>query len=185
MIRLAWWRAAAAGIVAVVVSASALAGSATFQGTLSPGGATEPETALITTPNCSGGTFVFAVLYRAYPFRVTAAGTYNVSEPGTESAVYVYDGPFNPAHPANHCLAASNGNPISLDVNLSPGVKYTLVIIEDSFAQDGMSYAMTLSGPGAIVQPSIAAVPALSAPLLALLALALAAGGWLGLRRRA
>ncbi len=182
---LAWLRFGMAGIVAVVMPASALAGSATFQGTLSPGGPTEPETALITSPNCSGGTIVFAVLYRAYQFRVTSAGSYNISEPGAESAVYLYDGPFNPAQPANNCLAASNGNPINLDVNLSPGVKYTLVVIEDTFAQDGMNYAMTVSGPGGIVLPGDAAsVPVLPAPLLALLALVLAASGWARLRRR-
>ncbi|MFN8451029.1 MAG: hypothetical protein U0521_21240 [Anaerolineae bacterium] len=137
-----------AALVIAVGATVVFAGSDSVSGTLSPGGPTEPQVALITTPNCSGGTTAFAVLYAAYSFTVDADGVYTVTEPGAESAVYVYSGGFDPANPATNCLAASNTNPISLPVALTAGVSYTVAVIEDTFAQDGMSYSLTISGPG-------------------------------------
>lgn len=140
-------------VLAAITATAVLAGTISFTGTLVPGGATEPQVALITTPNCNGGTIAFTMLYHAYRFTVDAAGVYTVTEPGVESAVYVYAGGFDPVFPALNCIAASNTNPISLPVNLSPGVVYTLVVVEDTFEQDGMPYNLTINGPGNISVP--------------------------------
>ncbi|MBK9748391.1 MAG: hypothetical protein IPO91_16680 [Chloroflexi bacterium] len=136
-------------IAAVVV----YAGSLSFTGTLTPGGQTESIVAGITAPNCNGSSVVFDVLYQAYQFQVDVPGSYTITEPGTESAIYVYSGTFDPANPLANCYAASNINPISLSVSLTAGTVYTLVVIEDSFAQDGMAYNLTISGPGNVSLP--------------------------------
>ncbi|MBX3066531.1 MAG: hypothetical protein KF726_26355 [Anaerolineae bacterium] len=132
----------------------ASAGTATFSGTLVPGGPQEPQTALITTPNCSGGYVAFAVLYAAYSFSVDAGGLYTFTEPGVESAMYLYSGGFDPANPATNCVAASNTNPLNFSYNLVPGQTYYVAVIEDTFAQDGMSYSINISGPGNIITSS-------------------------------
>lgn len=161
--------------------------SQTVSGSLVPGGQTLPQTPLITTPNCTGGYVAFAVLYDAYPLTVGVDGLYHVDEPGAESAVYVLMDSFDPANAASTCIAASNTNPISLDVNLSAGVRYFVVVIEDTFAQDGMDYTLTVSGPGQIAlgEPSVLAIPTLSTASLALLGLLLASLAIFLLRRRA
>lgn len=142
-------------IVVIAAAVSVVyAGSATFSGTLSPGGATESVVAQITTPNCTGGIVAFSVLYAAHPFTVDADGVYTFSEPGTESALYVYSGSFNPNSPVTNCVAASNSNPINLVVNLTAGTQYYVVVIEDTFEQDGMSYSINISGPGNIIGSS-------------------------------
>ncbi|MFN8529197.1 MAG: hypothetical protein U0670_11330 [Anaerolineae bacterium] len=138
--------AAASLILASVV----FAGSLSLTGTLTPGGATEPQIALITTPNCVGGLFSFTVLYASYQFTVDTTGSYTITEPGVDSAIYLYNGPFSPSNPDVNCYAASNTNPINLSVSLSAGTVYTIVVIEDSFAQDGMTYNLNISGPGSV-----------------------------------
>lgn len=137
-------------VLSAVFVPAVFAGSASVSGTLTPGGAVIPTVATISTPICNGGSVAFPVLYAAYPFTVDADGSYTVAEPGTESAVYVYAGSFDPANPVANCIAASNTNPISLPVNLTAGAPYILVVIEDTFAQDGMSYSLTVSGPGSV-----------------------------------
>lgn len=128
---------------------SVLAGSATISGTLTPGGATM-LVATITDPNCAGGYGGTNVLYQSYPFSVDVSGIYTITEPGGNSAIYVYEGSFNPAAAADNCIAASNINPISLNVALNAGTQYFLVIIDDTFAQAGLSYTLTINGPGNI-----------------------------------
>ncbi len=137
-------------VIAAMVVSTVYAGNATFSGTLTPGGATEPVVAQISTPNCTGGTVAFSVLYAVYPFTVDATGAYTFTEPGTESAMYVYSGSFDPNSPATNCIAATNSNPLNLVVNLTAGTQYFVVVIEDTFEQDGMSYSISISGPGNI-----------------------------------
>ena len=139
-------------IVLVVIFAIAAtvvyAGSASVSGTLTPGGQQEPQVAIISTPNCTGGYTAFAVLYASYAFTVDADGVYTVTEPGTTSAVYVYQGSFDPALPASNCIAASNSNPINFTVALTAGTQYFVAVIDDTFAQTGLSYNITITGPG-------------------------------------
>ncbi len=160
--------------------------SETVSGSLVPGGPTIPRVGIISTPNCTGAYVEFAALFAAYPLAVGADGTYNVDEPGTESAVYVLEGSFDPEAVAATCIAASNTNPISLDVSLTAGTQYFLVVIEDTFTQDGMDYALTVSGPGSVAFsiPTPLAIPTLSTWSLGLLSLLLAAAGFVALRRR-
>jgi len=140
----------AVAAVALVMASVVFAGSISFAGTLTAGGPTEPQVAQIVTPNCTGSYVVFPVLYRSYGFTVDVSGAYTFTEPGVESAVYVYAGSFNPALPADNCIAASNSNPINLPVALTAGTTYYVVVIEDTFDQDGMAYNIGISGPGSI-----------------------------------
>jgi hypothetical protein len=135
-------------IVCAVVVTAVFAGSASVSGTLTPGGATVSQVAIISTPNCTGAYVAFAALYAAYPFTVDVDGLYTVTEPGTESAIYISSGSFDPAFPAANCIAASNTNPLNFSVALTAGTTYVVAVIEDTFAQDGMSYNITISGPG-------------------------------------
>lgn len=139
-------------ILSVAAASIVYAGSATFSGTLSPGGATEPIVAQITTPNCTGATVAFAVLYAVYPFTVDVTGAYSFTEPGTTTAMYVYAGGFDPAQPANNCIAATNSNPLNIVVNLTAGTQYYVAVIDDTFEQLGISYSINISGPGNIIQ---------------------------------
>lgn len=172
--------------ILLLLASPALAGSDTASGTLVPGGATINPVPLITTPNCTGGTTVFAALAAVQPLAVGASGTYHVDEPGTESAVYILQGSFDPANVVGTCYAASNTNPISFDVTLSAGVQYFAVVIEDTFAQDGMDYTLTVSGPGAVSLgfASLVEIPTLSTWGLGLLGVLLAGFAFVALRRR-
>ena len=130
---------------------SVLAGSISFSGTLVPGGPTM-NVVQITTPNCTG-VVAFPVLYQAHSFRVDAAGTYTVSATDTDNnpAVYLYENSFNPANGLTNCVAASNsGVSATFSFGLDPSKIYYVVAIEDSFAQDGDSYQISISGPGNI-----------------------------------
>jgi hypothetical protein len=176
-------------IVAAVISVLAQAASAgtyNVAGTLTPGGPQEPQVAGISTPNCNGSYTAFAVLYQSFPFTVDTTGSYQFSESGLESAVYVYANNFNPSLPADNCIAASNTNPISgLSVNLTAGTQYYYVVIEDTFAQDGMSINGSISGPGNIFGPAVAGtVPTMSEWGLISLSGLLALGGAFAMRRR-
>ncbi|MBL8130355.1 MAG: hypothetical protein JNL42_00750 [Anaerolineae bacterium] len=137
-------------VLAFVLVSAAFAGSLTLSGTLTPGGPQETLVAQIVTPNCTGATVVFSVLYASYSFTVDASGVYTIAEPGTESAVYLYSGGFDPANPVQNCAAASNSNPIALTYALTAGTVYQVVVIEDTFAQDGMAYSLSITGPGSV-----------------------------------
>lgn len=179
-------RALAVALASFLVGLPALAGSDTVSGTLVPGGATIDPVAIISTPNCTGATVDFAALVDVAPLAVGADGTYHVDEPGAESAVYILQDSFDPTDVAGTCYAASNTNPISFDVTLSAGVQYYAVVIEDTFAQDGMSYTLTVSGPGAVSLgfASLVEVPTLTSWGLALLGLFLAGAAAMVLRKR-
>ncbi len=129
---------------------AASAGNVTISGVLVPGGQTMPVVAIISTPNCTGATNPVAVLYAATSFTVDTDGTYTFSEPGTSSAVYLYAGTFNPANPVVNCVAASNSNPISFSYALTAGETYVVVVTDDTYEQPGISYALSISGPGEI-----------------------------------
>lgn len=170
----------------LLLASPALAGTDTASGTLVPGGPTINPVAIISTPTCTGAVVVFAALYGLQPLSVSAAGTYHVDEPGTESAVYILQGSFDPADVAGTCIAASNTNPLTFDVALSSGVQYYAVVIEDTFTQDGMDYTLTISGPGEVTLgfASLIEVPTLSTWGLGLLGLLLASFAFVALRRR-
>lgn len=140
----------AALVLVVAFSASANGATRLITGTLAPGGPTMPVV-IISTPTClsQGAT---PVLYRAYSFTVDVGGTYTFTEPSTDSlGLYVHAGVFNPANSFPTCIAASNVNPTNLGVNLTPGTNYTVVVFDDHFAQPGISYSLTISGPGNII----------------------------------
>jgi hypothetical protein len=106
--------------------------------------------AVITTPACTGSYVATAVLYAAHTIVADADGVYTFTEPGTDSALYVYAGDFDPALPAANCVAATNTNPLSVTATLTKGSVYHVVVIEDTFAQDGMDFAVTIAGPGTV-----------------------------------
>ena len=172
-------------VLGAVVVAPVFAGTRTFTGALVPGGPTTTSTAIISTPACTGGTVAFPVLYQAFVFHVSAGGVYTITEPGAQSAVYVYSGSFDPTAVASNCAFASNTNPINFNVSLSTGQQYVLVIIDDTFAQGGQNFAVTINGPGDIFLQGegVGAVPTLSLQGLLLMVLILAAAGAAVLRR--
>jgi hypothetical protein len=163
-------------VLGVMVVTPVFGGSRNLTGTLVPGGPTTTEVAIITTPACTGATVAFSALYQAFPFSVDADGVYTITEPGTSSAVYVYSGSFDPTAVASNCAFASNSNPINFDVSLNAGAPYVLVIIDDTFDQNGLNFDLTISGPGNIFLQGLA-VPTLSQLGLLLMALILVATG--------
>lgn len=163
--------------------------SASVDGFVGPG---DPSmlVALISTPNCTGGYGSVDVFYDLYPLTVGASGTYHVevlSDSGT-TAFYVYANSFNPGAAADNCIAASNsGNPQMVDIALAPGTQYYVGVIDDTFAQEGHNYTLSVDGPGAISLGSYAPaqeIPTLSTWGLAALGLVLAIFALTLLRRR-
>jgi hypothetical protein len=130
---------------------SAFAGSASLSGTISPGGPTMPVV-FITTPNCTGQGAT-QVLYAQHQFTVDANGTYDfsVSSDAGFASVYIMSASFNPANGFPACLAADNsGNPVTVSLNLTAGTTYYAIPFDDTFAQVGGSYTLTISGPGGV-----------------------------------
>jgi len=138
-------------VVLALGARAVLAGSVNLSGSLTPGGAQLPQVAIITTPNCTGAYTAFSVLYAVYSFTVDVGGPYKFTEPAADTALYVYDGAFDPNLPADNCLAATNTNPLDIDVTLAPGTVYRVAVIDDTFAQAGLAYDIGISGPGNIV----------------------------------
>jgi hypothetical protein len=182
-------------VAALSFAAPALAGTATFPGTWEVGGPTMPVVA-ISTPNCTAQ-LATPVRYKEHPFHVTVSGIYNFSEtvvpntPGNLASLYVMSENFDPAAGLATCLFASNNGsppatPTTLAANLTAFTPYIAVAFDDTFAQSGESYVLTVSGPGDILvfeAPSILEIPTLSPWGLALLAALLALGGLALVRR--
>lgn len=139
----------ACALLATVLSAAALAGTSYFPVVLD---ASSPkmDVQTIATPNCGTVLPGSPVSYKAIPFTVTQTGAYTLSSPFATDALYVHANAFNPANPVPTCLAASNSNPISLNVPLAAGTQYYAVVIDDSFAQGGVNTVLTVTGPGSI-----------------------------------
>ncbi len=140
----------------------AFAGSFNTGGTLD---ASDPtlDVAIISTPNCTGAFAGFYAQYEVITFTVTQSGTYTITEDGSpNTAFYLVAGSFTPAALAS-CLAASNANPLSLSVSLTSGTVYHVVVINDTFTQDPLTYNVTITGPGDINAGGLAGCDALIA----------------------
>lgn len=181
-------------VLALVATAPLAAGTftASVDGFVGPG---DPNmlVAIISTPNCTGGYGSVDVFYDLYALAVGEVGTYQVellSSTGN-TAFYLYEHTFDPSAAADNCYAASNsGNPQVVSVQLNPGTQYFVVPIDDTFAQLGDSYTLSVEGPGPIslgdyVPPIIQEIPTLSTWSLGALGLALALLGLVLVRRRA
>jgi hypothetical protein len=137
-------------ILLAVAIGSVSAGSISVGGSLD---SSDPTflVALISTPNCTGGYGTVNVLYDLVPFQVDADGAYTIDVlSGTgNTAFYLLQGSFNPGAVASTCIGASNsGNPQTITINLTVGTSYFVAIIDDTFAQAGDTYTLTISGPG-------------------------------------
>jgi hypothetical protein len=142
------------GVVALCMAlgvTAALAGSATFTGTLDPSDPTLPVV-FIDTPFCDSQG-IEPIHYEAHPFTVDTDGTYTITLTDTQNIVsmYVFEGSFDPANPFPTCAAGNNlSTPSWLTVGLTAGTQYFVVPIDDSEAQLGDSYSITIEGPGNI-----------------------------------
>jgi hypothetical protein len=136
-------------ILLAIAVGSVFAGSVTTSGAISPGGPTMPVV-FISAPNCTGQG-VTPVLYTVYPLNVDVAGTYNFSltSDGGFASLYLFAGSFNPAAAFPTCIAGDNsGNPVTFSIALDPAVNYFVVPFDDTFAQAGGGYTLTVDGPG-------------------------------------
>lgn len=136
-------------LCAALIGVSAvLAGSASVSGTLDGSDPTMPVV-LISSPNCTRqGTT--PVAYDAYAFHVDTAGVYTLSlAVGSGNlSLYLMTEDFNPANGFPTCLAADNSAPISFSFALEANTTYIAVPFDDSFAQGGGTYTLTIDGPG-------------------------------------
>ncbi|MGD9944260.1 MAG: IPTL-CTERM sorting domain-containing protein [Burkholderiaceae bacterium] len=163
-------RVALAGVLAAVGSAlafSAHAGTASVVGTVDASSPTM-SVVLISPPNCltQSGTIVG---YRTHPFSVTLDGTYalDVDILSGNSSIYLYENAFDPSNGTVNCVAADNSAPIGISYLLSAANQYIAVVFDDTFAQPGTTYRLTIDGPGniliAVASAGPIAVPTLSA----------------------
>lgn len=161
-----------AGAIAV-----AMIGSPALAGTLNVAGvvdATDPDmnVVFITTPNCVGQG-ASPIAYDLVEFTVDQTGSYqfDVTSPGGAVHLYVHANSFDPAASFPTCIAASNSDPVTLNVNLTAGTTYFAIPFDDTFAQNGDSWSLTIDGPGNITAAgSPAVVPTLTEWAMMLLA---------------
>lgn len=180
---------AAVGFMLLSLAAPASAQVLVLSGTLDGSDPTMPVV-FIVPPNCIGQG-VAPVLYEARPFYVTATGTYNLSQaslPASFASWYLYEYSFNPLAGMTNCVAAMNGaaDPLATNVTLQAYRQYIAVPFDDTGAQAGGTYTMTITGPGVIAEgaPAMTAVPTLHPWALFSLAALLGLGGLLRSRRR-
>jgi len=138
-------------MILIVPAESALAGSASVTGTIDGADPTMPVV-FISTPNCTGQG-VSPVHYEVHSLQVDTAGVYTVtvSSPANLASVYVYATSFDPTNGLANCVGGSNsGSPTTLTINLDPSITYFVVPFDDTFAQTGGSYTLTVDGPGGV-----------------------------------
>lgn len=146
-----------------ISAAPAFAGSASVSGTLTPGGATMPVI-FISSPNCTGQG-VSAVLYATHTLTVDTAGVYSINLPDDAAgafSLYLHSAGFNPAAGFPTCLAADNSGAIGFSFALAANTTYYVVPFDDTFAQLGGSYTLTISGPGNVSLDGVGASGAAS-----------------------
>lgn len=104
---------------------------------------------------CTGEVGERSLPYEAHSFSVDTTGVYAVREHVDPRylGVYVYAGSFDPAAPAVHCIAASFASPVRLAVPLVAGATYTVVVVEWDWDVLGLSYRVSVDGPGTILGP--------------------------------
>ena len=78
------------------------------------------------------------------------AGVYNflLTSDGGFASLYLFDSTFNPASPFPSCIAGANDNPPVFSVALDPANSYFVVPFDDTFAQAGGGYTLSIDGPG-------------------------------------
>lgn len=162
----------AAGLAAL--ASTAQAGSITIGGTIDASDPAMPVV-LITPPNCTTQSSE-PVRYDAIPFTVDQSGTYQFSlaSPVGAAALYLFQNSFNPAAPLPNCVAAGRTtDPVEFSFALTAGTPYISVPIDDTFNQPGVTYALTISGPGniAVTVPEPAGIFLVGSALLALVGL--------------
>ncbi|MBI3149226.1 MAG: hypothetical protein HYZ17_12025 [Betaproteobacteria bacterium] len=179
----------AVGLMLLSLAAPASAQVLVLSGTIDGSDPTMPVV-FITNPTCAAQG-VTPVLYEARPFYVAATGVYNLSQaslPASFASWYLYEYTFSPLAGTTNCVAAMNGpaDPLATNVTLQAFRQYIAVPFDDTVAQTGGSYTLTITGPGVIAEgaPAFAAVPALHTWALLGLAALLGLGGLLRMKRR-
>jgi hypothetical protein len=132
-----------------ISAAPAFAGSASVSGVFPVADSPTMPVIFISGGNCVGqGSF--PVQYHAYAFTVDAAGSYTISlnVAAGNLALYLMNSSFNPANAFPNCLTADNSDPLSVSGSLAANTTYYAVTIDDTSAQSGGSYTLTISGPG-------------------------------------
>ncbi len=163
--------AVAAGCALLALAPPALAATVAVNGVVD---AADPDMAVvfIATPNCAGQGAT-PIAYDLVEFTVDQTGSYqfDLTSPGGGIHLYVHENSFDPAASFPTCIAGSNDDPVTLNVNLTAGTTYFAVPFDDTFAQAGDSWDLTIDGPGAItVVGATAVVPTLTEWAMILLA---------------
>lgn len=135
--------------ILIMGATAVFAGSASVSDTFPVGGSPTMPVVFISPPNCTGQG-VAAVQYHAHAFSVDVAGNYTL-DLGIGSgnlSLYLMTAGFNPAAGFPTCLSGDNADPISVSFALAANTIYIAVPFDDTFAQSGGSYTLTISGPG-------------------------------------
>jgi hypothetical protein len=130
----------------------ARAAAVTVSGTITTADRTMPVV-FISPPNCTGQG-ASPVLYQAIRFFVTVSGTYTfrLLSAGDAHSLYLHETSFDPASSFPTCIGGDNtGDLIELTESLTALRQYIAVPFDDTFAQAGGFYTLTIEGPGAVV----------------------------------
>jgi hypothetical protein len=149
-----------AAFAALIASAVAPAHGATlvYSGTFAPNDTPTMHVVKIGTPNCVGSLGEVDVAYHEYPVEAVADGdltvavAYPVQDPPSSISVYLMQPGWDPEDAREDCLAASNlgtagGAPATFTYPVVAGGSYVVVVFDDTIAQVGGSYQLTVTGP--------------------------------------
>lgn len=151
---------ATAALVAVLSGltgfAPAEAGVATRSGSINANDPTMDVVTINGTTDTCTGQAATDVRFEVIPWTAPVGGTTEfrlTSTPGNVASFYVYDGPFDPTDGMQNCLAADNSvdtpaGEKTVTLNVQDGRTYRLVVFDDSFAQNGVSFTMDIEVPG-------------------------------------
>lgn len=152
-------------LTSFVIAPTAFAGDVTFSGALDPASASfqRPSSPFTGVHHCSGLQTLSAYGYQAFPFYVSADGSYTLTVTAANLAgssdtfMILYQGSFDPASPLTGCLAINDDGGGALGLKsqipnyaLTANTQYTMVI--SSFGQNKSgTFSGTISGPGDVM----------------------------------
>lgn len=104
----------------------------------------------ISNPDCVDQG-VFQVAYREHLLPANLSGPFaftHTESDGANLSMYLMTADWYPGAGLPYCIAAVNGSSNTITANLDPSVRYSLVVFDDSFDQNGGSYEVSVNRPG-------------------------------------
>ncbi|MGB3056236.1 MAG: hypothetical protein WBB52_15420 [Acidimicrobiales bacterium] len=139
---------AAVGLASATLPASA--DMVVYTGEIGPNDTPTMPVVTISNPDCVDQG-VFQVAYREHLLPANLSGPFtftHTESDGANLSMYLMTADWYPGAAYPYCIAAVNGSSGTITANLDPSVRYSLVVFDDSFDQNGGSYEVSVNRPG-------------------------------------